>query len=87
MVMYFELSPPGGDYEVGVFRGYAIFIVGMEFFVPPFLVLTIGKVKIFNFMANQFDSDRTNLERDGAFISDLLDNVPVYIGESCYDLL
>lgn len=82
MLLYYEKYPPGGDFQNGLFKGYAILIVGLEFLIPPLLVLLVGRTRLFNYIANQFDSDRHNLERDGAFISDLLDHIPMQIGDS-----
>lgn len=40
---------------------------------PLVLLLAIGRERVFNIMAERFDSDKDRLEQDGAFIAGLLD--------------
>eukprot|EP00929_Paragymnodinium_shiwhaense_P005590 TRINITY_DN10777_c0_g2_i3.p1 TRINITY_DN10777_c0_g2~~TRINITY_DN10777_c0_g2_i3.p1 ORF type:complete len:954 (+),score=43.96 TRINITY_DN10777_c0_g2_i3:56-2863(+) len=52
---------------------------------PIFLVLTIGKKRLFNFTARNFDRDRSRARRDGAFLASLLDSASrVEVGNSCW---
>jgi hypothetical protein len=71
-------------YSPGIFPGYVLFIAGLEFIAPIALVIILTPQRVFNFMAWRFDGNRENLERDGAFIAELLDNSPIKVNSRWY---
>ena len=84
MLMYYSDHQPDGDYDNGFYPGYNICIVGVEFLVPPILVLLLTPKRVFNYMASRFDSNVEVLEEDGAFIAELLDSVAVTLNQVWY---
>jgi len=84
MLMYYSDHQPTGNYESGSYPGYNICVVGIEFLLPPIIVLLVTPKRLFNFMASKFDTSIEVLEQDGAFIAELLDSVSVTLGQSWY---
>ena len=58
--------------------------MGVEFLLPPILVLLLTPKRVFNYMASRFDSNVEVLEQDGAFIAELLDSVAVTLNQVWY---
>jgi hypothetical protein len=49
--------------------------------LPPIIVLILGRKRVFSFAARRFDLDKNNLQRDGAFIAALLDQLNIGVGQ------
>jgi hypothetical protein len=54
---------------------------GLAFVTPVLIVLVAGRDRLFLFMARRLDRDQGLQERDGAFISELLANANVDVGQ------
>mmetsp|Transcript_25986 Transcript_25986/g.57346 ORF Transcript_25986/g.57346 Transcript_25986/m.57346 type:complete len:686 (-) Transcript_25986:208-2265(-) len=57
-----------------------VILYGTAQCIPVFVVLGVGRERIFGFLARRFDQDSRRAQLDGAFIAELMNFVPIEIG-------
>lgn len=80
---YYDAYPPLDDpnYIRGNFLSYGSIATGIEFFIPPFLVILFGRERVFNYMGRVFDRNPQTLLTDGVFMAELLEITDIDVGQ------
>merc|ERR1711971_1385316 len=85
-VAFYIVFTSRGGYPIGVYviagRKNKNFISRLTWLIPIIMVGVLGRRRFYGFMTRRLDSDSTRLQRCAAFVSSLLDRVPVSEGDA-----
>eukprot|EP01041_Mallomonas_annulata_P001882 gene1882-3650_t len=61
----------------GTFNGWPVTTFGATFHIPNIIILIFGRKKVFSFMAKRFELNINRLQKDGAFMAELISSSKV----------